>query len=338
MINHLPKRDPLFKKSLWALILLSALFCRQVTARQTMEGIVFSPNDSGVLISIPFSPQVPKEFLIYNIIDDDKIILVTEFLNSVPVAELSSNIQRPVTHVQAHCDSTKGYTFLQTLFYLEREVPYKYRWNDNHFEIELIWQKPEITEISRAYLLDIISEAAKDATTTISFIFDPVPKDKSISLSADKKKIFIFFYNCEVPEDLQLQDKPDVIENIRIVQGNRNAPNPFARITISTSQAMNIQQETNENRILLAIERETLPIIASTTKTIESAGSTAKTNSDNNAVSMQKTKKHKKWTYIGIGSGVVVGGTVLGILLGKKDDKGPSDNNGIPDIDVELPD
>ncbi len=338
MINNLPGNNSALIKSFKSLALLCVLLYMQAAAKQTMEKIVFSPNDSGVLITISFTPDVPEEFLIYYIIDNDNILLVTEFLNVVPEKDLSSNIQRPVTHVQAHCDSTKGYTLLQTLFYLEKEVPYKYRWNDNQFEIELLWQQPEIAGISKAYLLDIITEAGKDATVTISFIFDPITKDKSISLSADKNKIFIFFYNCEAPEGLQPQASPDLIEDMRIVQGNRNAPNPFTRIFIKTSQTITVQQYTKDNKFLLTIYTKTSPIIAGTSDPTEISSQSGETESESKTVAMRKSKKHKKWTYIGIGSGIVVGGTVLGILLGKKDDSGSSGSSDIPNIDVDLPD
>ncbi len=328
----------MFMKSFRSLALLCILLCMQAAAKQTMEKIVFSPNDSGILVTISFTPDVPEEFLIYSLIDNDNIILVTEFFNAVPEKDLSSNMQRPVTHIQAHCDSIKGSIFLQTLFYLEKEVPYKYRWNDTQFEIELLWQQPEIAGISKAYLLDIMTEAGKDATVTVSFIFDPITNDKSISLSADKKNIFVFFYNCEVPEDLQPHAYPDLIEEIRIVQGNRNASNPFAKIFIKTSEAITTQQHTKENTFSLAINKESPSIIAGSPETTDKAASIGKTESKDKTLAMQKSKKHKKWTYIGIGSGIVVGGTVLGIILGTKDDEGSSGDSDIPNIDVTLPD
>jgi hypothetical protein len=103
-----------------------------------IQNITLSGLEDKTSLKVGFDSIAPEKFLIYTIVEEGSPVLIAEFVDANWVGDMFAKIQRPVTKIRMVRDTIEGKQSARLLFYLEKNVPYRYRWEGCMFNLEFL--------------------------------------------------------------------------------------------------------------------------------------------------------------------------------------------------------
>ncbi|MBD3390784.1 MAG: hypothetical protein GF418_02005 [Chitinivibrionales bacterium] len=322
---------------LWALLWACSLRASPSMPHE-LEHIKLASTADAVTIEIGFAPHAPADFVVYTITRKGSPVLVAEFVDATWLGDRYTQIARPVTHVQMVRDSVGGRTSVRLLFYLEKNVAYRYRWVDAELHVELEWQEESLPGRSPAVLSEVNVDTRGDTLAAVSCAFESRPANYVINQSPDLTHTILTFYNARAGTTGPPATLPPLVKNVEIQEGNAADQIPLAKLIIHTTLPVVCRDSTARHDIVLLLHAAP-PAGGAVVATAAEPDTTVAARTGRRSRFLE-SDRHKTWTYIGVGSGVLAGGAVLGVILARQGrDAGEDDPDEIPPIEdvVQFP-
>ncbi len=321
--------------ALVALALAGAVFAQ---ATHELRSLGLTLLDDHTMLAVDFVSTPPEDFLVYLITEQATPVLVVEFMDASWLGDMFVKLEKPVGKVQMLHDTLDTRLSARILVSLESNVPYRYRWQGNAFELELLWGEADVARAQPFHLLDIQCSVDRDSTAQFVFLFDREGVEYALAAPSGTGGALVTFANTVAHDDLAAKKLPPAIDSVKTGDAPKGGT-PVVKVAMRSTATLSGTDDRREaKRVVVALHSGASAVASAQepSDTQQAAASDSAEQARGGPLSrFLQTKAHRRWTYIGVGGGILVGGAVLGaILSGKKEDTptGASDGS-IPDIE-----
>ncbi len=298
-----------------------------------LEGIKVLENRDGPYVKFEFSSLVPEYNLNSNS-DGNITLLVYQFKECSTTVVPNLEILRPVQHIEADQIQKEGITQTQVTIYLEKKIPVRNEVSQNNLSAVFSWLEVNRKE-EPSILKSMAFRSNEENSLSVKSEFDRVPPEKFVFLSMDKKKVIVSFLNTKEEADVMEPMHSNLVNKIQTKRGIAKNGQGYTKLVFHANQELLMDVAEETNRFFMdfygvsgqKIDPNAEPDLEENLVKYERSGE---------GPEYVKPPSTKKWWYLGLGTGLMVGGAAAGYFYFSDD--GADKAKEIKEIDVLMPD